>query len=111
MELVMSSLAPEQLVAAPKVGFETISGLLTQGFAGIGKLIELNLQVVKSTQAENQEFLAKALSAKQPQELFALQASYTQSVTDKVQSYGRNVYNIFSSTQAEFAAAAQVQRK
>ena len=107
----MSSLAPEQLVAAQKVGFETISGLLAKGFEGIEKLVELNLQVVKSTQVENQEFLTKALSAKQPQELYALQTSYTQSVTDKVQSYGRNVCQIISSNQAEFAAAAEAQGK
>jgi phasin family protein len=109
MELVMSSLAPEQLFAAQNVGFETISGLLTKAFGGVEKLVELNLQVVKSTLTENQEITAKALSAKDPQDLFALQASYTQSVTDKAQSYGRNVYEIISSTQGEFAAAAEAQ--
>jgi phasin family protein len=109
MELVMSSLAPEQLVAAQKVSFQTIFGLLTKAFEGIEKLVELNLQVVKSTLAESQEITAKALSAKDPQDLFALQASYSQSVTDKVQSYGRNVYEIISSTQGEFAAAAEAQ--
>ncbi|WP_341319387.1 phasin family protein [Paraburkholderia sp. IMGN_8] len=105
----MSSLAPEQLVAAQKVGFETIFGLLTKAFEGIEKLVELNLQVVKSTLTENQEITAKALSAKDPQDLFALQASYTQSVTDKVQSYGRSVYEIISGTQGELAAAAEAQ--
>ena len=105
----MSSLAPEQLVAAQKAGFETLFGLLTKAFEGIEKLVELSLQVVKSTLAENQETAAKALSAKDPQDLFALQASYTQSVTDKVRSYGRNVYEIISSTQGEFAAAAEAQ--
>jgi phasin family protein len=107
MELVMSSLAPEQLFAAQKVVFETISGLLNKFFGGIEKLVELNLQVVKSTLTENQEITAKAFSVKDPQDLFALQASYTQSVTDKVQSYGRNVYEIISSTQGEFAAATE----
>ncbi|RDK01471.1 TIGR01841 family phasin [Paraburkholderia lacunae] len=105
----MSSLAPEQLFAAQKVGFETISGLLTKAFGGVEKLIEVNLQVVKSTLTENQEITAKALSAQNPQDLFALQASYTQSVTDKAQSYGRKVYEIISSTQSEFAAAAEAQ--
>jgi phasin family protein len=109
MELVMSSLAPEQLFAAQKVVFETISGLLNKFFGGIEKLVELNLQVVKSTLTENQEITAKAFSVKDPQDLFALQASYTQSVTDKAQSYGRNVYEIISSTQGEFAAAAEAQ--
>ncbi|MFM0078773.1 phasin family protein [Paraburkholderia sediminicola] len=105
----MSSLAPEQLFAARKVGFETIFGLQTKAFEGVEKLVELNLQVVKSTLAENQEITAKALSAKDPQDLFALQASYTQSVTDKVQLYGRNVYEIISSMQGEFAADAETQ--
>jgi phasin family protein len=108
-ELVMSSLVPEQLVAAQKAGFEMMFGLSTKAFESIEKLVELNLQVVKSTLAENQEVATKALSAKSPQELFALQAGYMQPAADKARSYGRHVYEIISSAQGEFAAAAEAQ--
>jgi phasin family protein len=108
-ELVMSSLVPEQLVGAQKAGFEMMFGLSTKAFESIEKLVELNLQVVKSTLAENQEVATKALSAKSPQELFALQAGYMQPAADKARSYGRHVYEIISSAQGEFAAAAEAQ--
>ncbi|MFL9869932.1 phasin family protein [Paraburkholderia fungorum] len=107
----MSSLAPEQLVAVQQAGFETTFGLLTNAFEAIEKLAELNVQAVKSTLAESQEILVKALAAKEPQEVFALQASLTQPAIEKAQSYWRRVYEIISSTQAEFAATAETQLK
>ncbi|MGF6756765.1 phasin family protein [Paraburkholderia sp. GAS42] len=107
----MSTLAPEQLVATQKAGFETTFGLLTKAFVGTEKLVELNAQAVKSTLAESQEILAKAFATKDPQELFALQASLVQPAAEKVQSYWRHVYEIISSTQAEFASTAEAQFK
>ncbi len=47
------------------------------------KLVELNLQVVKSTLAEGQENTQRALSVKDAQELVALQASLTQLVAER----------------------------
>jgi len=107
----MSSLAPEQLVAVQKASFETMFGLLTKALEGAEKLVKLNMQTVKSTFAENQEITAKAFSAKDPQELFALLASQVQPAVEKAQSYWRHVYEIMSSSQAEFAATAEVQLK
>ncbi|CAE6767583.1 hypothetical protein R70006_03791 [Paraburkholderia domus] len=107
----MSNLAPEQLVAAQKAGFETTFGLLSKAFEAIEKLVELNVQAFKSTLAESQEILAKAFAAKEPQELFALPATQTQPAIEKAQSYWRHVYEIASSTQAEFAATAEAQLK
>jgi phasin family protein len=105
MELVMSSLAPEQLVAVQKTGFEAMFGLLAKAFDGTEKLVKLNVQTVKSTFAENQEITATAFSAKDPQELFALLASQVQPAVEKAQSYWRHVYEIMSGSQAEFADA------
>ena len=51
----MSLLTPEQIAAAQKANLETLFGLTTKAFEGVEKLIELNLQVVKSTLAEGQE--------------------------------------------------------
>lgn len=107
----MSSLVPEQLVAAQKAGLETTFGLLTKALEGTEKLVELNVQAVKSTLAESQEILTKAFAAKDPQELFALQASQVQSSAEKAQSYWQHVYELLSGTQAEFTAAAEAQLK
>jgi phasin family protein len=111
MELVMSSLAPEQLAAAQKTSVGTTFVILNKAFNGIEKLAELNVQTVKSSLAENQEIFVKAFSAGEPHALFAQQASHAQPAIEKAQSYWRHVYEIISSTQAEFAAVAEAQLK
>ena len=50
-------------------------------------LTELNLRAVKSTLSENQVITRMALSAKDPQELFALQARRAQAAMEEAQSY------------------------
>ncbi|APR35539.1 phasin family protein [Paraburkholderia sp. SOS3] len=105
----MTLLTPEQFAAAQKANLETLFGLTNKAFEGVEKLVELNLQVVKSTLAENQENAQRALSVKDAQELLALQASLTQPVAEKVLSYGRHLYEIASATQAEFARVAEAQ--
>ena len=105
----MTLLTPEQFAAAQKANFETLFGLTTKAFEGVEKLVELNLQVVKSTLAESQENAQRALSVKDAQELLALQASLAQPVAEKALSYGRHVYEIVSATQGEFARVAEAQ--
>jgi phasin family protein len=105
----MTLLTPEQFAAAQKANLETLYGLTTKAFEGVEKLVELNLQVVKSTLAESQENAQRALSVKDAQELLALQASLAQPIAEKALSYGRHVYEIVSSTQGEFARVAEAQ--
>jgi phasin family protein len=105
----MTLLTPEQFAAAQKANLETLFGLTSKAFEGVEKLVELNLQVVKSTITESQENAQRALSVKDAQELLALQASLTQPVAEKVLSYGRHLYEIASATQAEFARVAEAQ--
>jgi phasin family protein len=105
----MSLLTPEQIAAAQKANLETLFGLTNKAFESVEKLVELNLQVVKSTIAESQENAQRALSVKDAQELLSLQASLTQPVAEKVLSYGRHLYEIASATQAEFARVAEAQ--
>ncbi|MFC0402835.1 phasin family protein [Paraburkholderia rhizosphaerae] len=105
----MTLLTPEQFAAAQKANLETLFGLTNKAFEGVEKLVELNLQVVKSTLAEGQENAQRALSVKDAQELLALQASLTQPVAEKVLSYGRHLYEIASATQAEFTRVAEAQ--
>jgi phasin family protein len=71
----------------------------------------LNVQAVKSSLAQNQEIFVKAFSAGEPHALFAQQASHAQPSIEKARSYWRHVYEIISSTQAEFAAVAEAQLK
>jgi len=107
----MSSPTTEQLVSAQKVGVETTFVFLNKAFEGFEKLVELNVQAVKSSLAENQEFVFKALSAREPHELFSQQTGQAQPVVEKAQSYWHRVYEILSSTQAEFTALAEAKYK
>ncbi|CAB3789799.1 hypothetical protein LMG28688_02991 [Paraburkholderia caffeinitolerans] len=103
----MSLLTPEQFAAAQKANLETLFGLTGKAFEGVEKLVELNLQAVRSNIAESQEHAQRALSAKDAQEFFAVQSSFAQPLAEKLLSYGRHVYEIASATQAEFAKVAE----
>lgn len=103
------SFTPEQLAAAQKANLETLFGLTTKAFEGVEKLVELNLQVVKATFAENVDNAKKVLSAKDAQELVALQVSLLQPVAEKAVAYSRHVYEIAADTQSEFTKVAEAQ--
>ncbi|MFM0629328.1 phasin family protein [Paraburkholderia xenovorans] len=107
----MSSLSGEPVVALQRASLETLSDVCTKAFGCIEKLTELNLRAVKSTLAENQAIADLALSSKDPQELFALQARRAQAAMQEAQSYWRHVSTIMFSTQAELAASAEAQLK
>jgi phasin family protein len=105
----MSTLIPQQLVAAQKVGLETLFGLTNKVFEGFEKLVALNLQVSKATLAESEEILAKGTSVNNPSELFAIPANLSKPLTEKVAAYGRHVREIVSGIQGEFSAVAAAQ--
>jgi len=94
-----------------KSGFEIMYSLMVKGLDGLEKLVTLNSQVVNSMLVETQEAVVKALAAKDPQELFALQASQTRWATDQAQSYWRQVYEIVSTAQGEFAEVTEANFK
>ncbi|AQV93646.1 Phasin (PHA-granule associated protein) [Cupriavidus necator] len=102
-------LTPEQVAAAQKANLETLFGLTTKAFEGVEKLVELNLQVVKTTFAESVDNAKKALSAKDAQELLAIQAAAVQPVAEKTLAYTRHLYEIASETQSEFTKVAEAQ--
>jgi phasin family protein len=101
------TLTPEQFVAAQKANVETFFGLSNKAFEGVEKLIELNMQAVKAAMAEAAETTQAALSVKDPQELFALQASIMQPSAEKAAAYSRHVYEIFAGTGAEVTKVAE----
>lgn len=102
-------LTPEQLAAANKANLETLFGLTTKAFEGVEKLIELNMQVVKASFAENIDTAQKVLSIKDPQELVAVQAALIQPAAEKALAYTRHLYEIASDTSAEFNRVAESQ--
>jgi phasin family protein len=104
----MALSSPEQAVAF-KAGLDAFFGLTGKVFEGAEKLAALNLQVVRSTLAEAQENMTKAPDTTDPLGWFALQPGVTGPCAEKSLSYGRQVFDIASSTQAELTQCAQAQ--
>jgi phasin family protein len=107
----MSSFDLEQFLSAQRTTFDRAFGLAGKAFEGFERIIELNLQTVKTTLAENEELVAKAVAAKDPQSLFAVPTTQMPAAMEKLQAYWRHVYEIVSGTQAEFVAAAEARVK
>lgn len=102
-------LTAEQIVAAQKANIETIFGLTQKAFEGVEKLVELNVQATKAAMSESANNAQAMLSAKDAQELMALQASLMQPLAEKATAYSRHLYDIASGTGAEFTQAAEAQ--
>jgi phasin family protein len=105
----MSYMTPEQMMAAQKANIETLFGLTEKAYAGIEKLVDLNMQVAKTALSEASEHAQAALSVKDAQELLALQQAMLQPTAEKAAAYSRHVYEIAAATGAEVTKVAESQ--
>lgn len=105
----MALSSPEQIAASQKAGLDAFFGLTGKVFEGVEKLVALNLQAVRSTLVESQENLTKAPGTPNPQQWLTLQAGFTTPFAEKSLSYGRQLFDIASTTQAGVAQLAQTQ--
>jgi phasin family protein len=99
----------DQFVTTHKTNIDTLFGLTSKAFEGVEKLIELNLSTTKSAMTEAAQNTKLALSAKDPQELVALQTSLLQPAAEKAAAYSRYVYEIAAATGAEVSRVAEAQ--
>jgi phasin family protein len=101
---------PEQFTAAGKANLEAMVELSQKLFDGVEKLVELNLQAVRTSLTESADAAKSLVAAKDAQEVFALlQSSLLQPAAEKAAAYSRQVYEIASSTQAEVSKLAESQ--
>jgi len=98
-------LTAEQIMASHKANLEALFGLTTKAFAGVEKLVDLNVTASKAALAEAAGTTQAVLSVKDAQELLALQAALFQPLAEKTAAYSRHLYDIASGTGAEFGAA------
>ena len=103
----MSTFTAEQFMAAQKANVETLFGLTHKAFEGVEKLVELNLQVARTTLTEVSETAQAAMSVKDAQELMALQAGLLQPAAEKAAAYSRHLYDIIAGTNAEVSKVAE----
>jgi phasin family protein len=99
----------EQVMASHKANVETLFGLTNKAFQGVEKLVELNMTASKAALSEAATQTTTLLSVRDAQELLALQAGMFQPLAEKTASYSRHLYDITSSTAAEFSKAAEAQ--
>lgn len=109
-------LTVEQILAAQRANVETLMGLTAKAFEGVEKIVELNLTASKAALAETTEHAQALLSAKDAQELMALQSGMFQPLAEKTAAYSRHLYDIASGAGADIsktfeAQAADAQKK
>jgi phasin family protein len=102
-------LTAEQLLANQKANIATLFDLGQKAFEGMEKVLELNMQVAKTTFDEASEHAKAILAVKDAQELLALQASLMQPSAEKAAAYSRHLYDIATSTSSEVSKMAEAQ--
>ena len=104
---------PEQFSAATKANFDAqialFSTFSSKTFEGVEKLLELNLNAVKSSFEDSAATTKQLLAAKDAQEFISLSTSKTQPNAEKLLAYSRHLASIASSTQAELTHVAESQ--
>lgn len=93
-------LTVDQVIANNKANLNSFYGLGAQAFAGVEKLVELNLTAARASLSESADHAKALLGAKDAQELLALQAAALQPLAEKAAAYNRHVYDIATSTGA-----------
>jgi len=109
MSTPTSPITPEQFTAAYQQNLETLFALSQTAFSGIEKMVALNLNVAKANLADSVNKTREVLAVKDPQELLAWNASQLQPAAEKAVAYSRLMYDIATSTQAEFTKVAESQ--
>ena len=99
--------ATQQFSAVGKSNVETFENVASQMLAGAEQLSHLNLAVAKAALAESFEHMQSLMSVRDPQQFIALQAGMLQPMAEKTVSYGRQVYEIVSTTGADIAKVSE----
>ena len=103
------NLTPEQIAAAQKANLETLAGLTNQALKSVEKLVELNMQIAKSSLSESMSNAKKALEVRDLQQLIAQQAQMIQPMAERMMSYGRDLYEIAQDSSQAFTKTAEAE--
>ncbi|MFL9898049.1 phasin family protein [Paraburkholderia fungorum] len=105
----MSVFEPDQLIASQKSNAATLFALTNLAFESFQRLVELNLQTVRSALAKSETYWQEALSVKTPEEYITRQTNLLQPAAGQALSYSGQLYDIVSNTQAEWTTVTQAQ--
>ncbi len=99
----------EQMMTTNKANVEALEGAVNQVYAGMEKLVELNMAATKASLGETFSHLQAVLSAKNPQEMMALQTGYIQPMGAKSMAYFQHLQAIATEGQGDFSAQFESQ--
>lgn len=102
-------LTVEQVMASHKANVETLFGLSGKAFEGVEKLVELNLTASRAVLTEAAGQAQSLLNVKDAQELLTLPPGLFQTLAEKTVAYNRHLYDIATTTGAEFSKAYENQ--
>lgn len=105
----------EQMIAASQANLDAFEGAMTKAYAGVEKLVELNMAASKATMGESFGHFQAVLSAKTPQDLMAAQNAYFKPMAEKSVAYFQHVQSIATEGSTEFtqqveASVAEAQK-
>jgi phasin family protein len=101
--------APEQLIALNKANLDVAMRFAGVAMEGAERMFDLQIKAAKSVFADSIEG-AKALAAvKDVQQFAALKENLAQPSMEKATAYAKSVYDVATSTQAEFGKLAEAQ--
>ena len=100
-------MTPEKFAQTGKSNVESFEQVAGAMLAGAEQLAHLNLAASRAAIADSFEHVQSLLEVRDPQQFIALQAGTVQPMVEKSVSYGRQVYDIVSSTGAEVARSLE----
>ncbi len=100
-------LTPDQIAAAQKANLDTLFGLMRKTLEGVEKLTELNMSTMKQSLGDSARRVDATLSAKDAQELLALQSAMLQPLMEKTAAYTRALYELAQASGTDMARAVE----
>lgn len=99
----------QPVYAAQAAAMDIVFGMTTKTLEACQKLTELSMQTMKGSIVDSQEAVRQAFSARNPQELFAVQATAVEPAAEKARAYFQQVQEIAANTREEFQKVAAAQ--
>src|SRR5690625_1138954 len=103
------SISTEQFFAIQKDSIDNLVAAQNRLFSGFEQLVNLNMELFKSTLDEVAERSQKATNLKDVQEVTGFASELSQPAVEKAVGYGKNVFEVVSTLQNDMAKLAEKQ--
>lgn len=101
------SAIPQQVLNSQKAAIEALVSIQHSVFGGFEKLVDLNLKALKATLDDVSDKSQQVANVKDAQEAVAMTSNLVQPSAEKAMAYGKHVYDIVTSVQADLAKLSE----